>query len=78
VNAIPYTGPGFRFGADIAWQHTVHASVGYVARGPLGSGPTLGLGATTGRLQLDIARMFSDDAANTGTPPTYFSLRYLF
>jgi hypothetical protein len=78
VNALPSTGPGFRLGADVVWQGTVHASAGYVMRGPAGSGPTLAVGATTGRLHLDIARLFSDNATGTGQPPTYFSLRYVF
>lgn len=78
VNAIPSTGPGFRFGADVTWQGNAHVSGGYVMRGPGGSGPTLALGATTGRLHLDLARLFSDNATNTGQPPTYVSLRYLF
>ncbi len=78
VNSIPATGPGLRLGADLGWQQKVHVRAGYVYQGPGGSGPTIGLGASTGRLVLDIARMFSDDVANTGQPPTYFSLRLLF
>ena len=77
VNAVPSTGPGFRFGGELAWQRVVHVTAGYVVRGSAGSGPAIGAGLATGRLQFDIARLFSD-AAGTGDPPTYFSLRYVF
>ncbi len=78
VNSLPASGPGFRLGGDLGWQQKVHVRVGYVYEGPGGSGPTLGLGASTGRLVIDIARMFSDNVANTGQPPTYLSLRLVF
>lgn len=78
VNAIPATGAGFRIGADLGWQGKVHVRAGYVHLGPGGSGPTIGVGGSTGRLELDIGRQFSDNVANTSQPPTYFSLRLLF
>lgn len=78
VNAIPTTGPGLRVGADLGWQQKVHVRAGYVHEGPGGSGPTIGLGASSGRLEVDIARLFSDSQGNTGNPPTYFSLRLVF
>jgi hypothetical protein len=78
VNAIPATGPGLRFGADLGWQNRVHVRGGYVYNGPGGSGPTMGIGATSGRLELDIARLFGDSQANTSQPPTYLSLRIRF
>jgi len=56
----------------------VHVRAGYASLAPGGSGPTIGVGASTGRLQLDIARLFSDNVANTGQPPTYLSLRIVF
>ena len=78
VNAIPATGPGLRFGADLGWQQKVHVRAGYVYQGPGGSGPTIGVGARTGRLDFEIARLFSDNVANTSQPPTFFSLRLIF
>lgn len=78
VNAIPTTSPGLRFGADLGWQNRVHVRGGYVYNGPVGSGPTMGVGATSGRLELDIARLFGDTQANTSQPPTYLSLRIRF
>jgi hypothetical protein len=78
VNAIPATGPGLRFGADLGWQQKVHVRAGYVYEGPGGSGPTMGFGASTGRLTLDIARLFDDNVASTGQAPTYLSLRLTF
>lgn len=78
VNAIPATGTGFQLGADLGWQHRVHVRAGYTHLGPGGSGPTIGVGASTGRVFLDIARQFSDNVANTSQPPTYLSLRVVF
>lgn len=78
VSAIPSSSPGVRVGADLGWQHRVHVRAGYASLAPGGSGPTIGVGASTGRLQLDIARLFSDNVANTGQPPTYLSLRIVF
>ncbi|MDE3173997.1 MAG: PorV/PorQ family protein [Gemmatimonadota bacterium] len=78
VNAIPTTNPGLRLGADLGWQHKLHARAGYVHDGPLGSGPTVGLGATTGRLRLDIAQLYTDSQGTAGAPQTYLSLRLVF
>ncbi len=78
VNAIPLTSPGLRIGADFGWRRKLHLRAGYAYEAPGGSGPSLGLGASTGRLRVDIARLFSDNVANTNQPPTYFSLRYVF
>lgn len=78
VNAIPLTSPGLRIGADLGWRQKLHLRAGYAYEAPGGSGPSIGLGASTGRLQIDIARLFSDNVANTSQPPTYFSLRYDF
>jgi hypothetical protein len=78
VNSIPATGPGFRLGADLGWEQKLHVRAGYIYEGPGGSGPTIGLGASTGRLVIDIARMFSDNVAGTGQPPTFLSLRLVF
>jgi hypothetical protein len=78
VNSIPSTGAGLRVGTELSWQQKIHVRAGYVHEGPGGSGPTIGVGASTGRLVLDIARLFSDNVANTSTPPTYLSLRFVF
>lgn len=78
INAIPTTAPGLRVGADLGWQQKVHVRGGYVYQGPFGSGPTIGVGATTGRLQLDISQIYSNSQGIAGAPLTYFSLRLVF
>jgi len=69
--------PGFRFGAELAWLERYQARGGYVFNGPFGSGATFGLGFSTGKLQIDLARVLSN-AVSTSDSPSYLSLRYLF
>jgi type IX secretion system protein PorV len=69
--------PGFRFGAELAWLDRYQVRGGYVFNGPFGSGATFGLGFSTGKLQIDLARVLSN-AVSTADSPTYLSLRYLF
>lgn len=87
VNAIPANSVvnagaggslGIRLGAELGWQQKVHVRMGYAQAAPYGSGPTIGVGGSTGRFEMDISRMFSDSQANTGQPPTYLSLRLVF
>ena len=40
-----------------------------------GTGPSLGLGIASGRVQLDLARIFETFSTNLGKPPTYISIR---
>ena len=78
VKSVVDPGLGLRVGADIGWQHTLHASAGYVYGGSDEPGPTIGVGATTGRLRIDIARLMSTNSADANSPPTYLSLRVMF
>ena len=71
-------GPGYRVGGEVAWQPKFQGRVGYVLNGPTGSGPTFGAGFSTGKLQIDFAQMLSDFASQSGSAPTYLSLRYIF
>lgn len=69
-------GPGYRLGAGLVWRARFHARVGYAIHSPVfGSGPSLGFGVSTGRLTIDIARVFGDPSSALGVPPTYLSLR---
>lgn len=76
------TGPrshalGLRAGGEVGWQGRYFARAGYTARDAPGTaGPSLGLGAESGRFSLDIARVF--DAFSAETPPMFFSLRVRF
>jgi hypothetical protein len=52
---------------------------GYVAQqssgGESSTGPSLGLGLASGRVQLDLARIFESFSSGLGKPPTYISIR---
>jgi hypothetical protein len=68
---------GYRLGAELSWLERYHARAGYVFNGPTLSGATFGLGFSTGKLQIDLARMILESGAEAGSP-SYVSLRYLF
>jgi hypothetical protein len=69
--------PGFRVGTELAWLERYQARGGYVVNGPTGSGATFGLGFSTGKLQIDLARLLLSNISASDSP-TYLSLRYLF
>ncbi|HEV7994214.1 MAG TPA: PorV/PorQ family protein [Gemmatimonadaceae bacterium] len=52
---------------------------GYVVQpssnGEASTGPSLGLGLSSGRVQLDLARVFDSFSSGLGKPPTYVSIR---
>lgn len=77
------TGPrtaqlGVRAGGEVSWQGKYFARAGYASNTNVASGPSLGLGAESGRFGLDIARVFDEINTQNGTPPTFFSLRVRF
>jgi hypothetical protein len=76
IKAISIGGPGFLFGGEIAWMDRYAARAGYQHNGPTGSGPTFGLGFSTGKLHVDFAQVLTD--LGTGSQPSYLSLRYVF
>lgn len=69
---------GYGVGAEASYRERYEARAGYVVNGPMGSGFTFGLGLSTGRLRLDLARMASGVQQQAGVTPTYLTLRYLF
>jgi hypothetical protein len=69
--------PGYRLGAEFSWIERYLVRAGYEARGPTGSGATFGLGISSGKLQIDLARMLVTSGSEAGSPD-YLSLRYLF
>jgi hypothetical protein len=71
-------GPGYRLGVELSWMERYAARAGYVVNGPTGSGGTFGFGFSTGKLAIDFAQMLSSEAAQSGSSPTYLTLRYLF
>ena len=70
--------PGLAVGGEAAYLERYLARAGYVVNGPMGSGFTVGLGLSTGKLRVDFARMASSIQQQAGVTPTYLSLRYLF
>jgi hypothetical protein len=70
--------PGYRVGAEISYFDRLVARGGYILNSPTGSGPTLGLGFSTGRLQIDFSQARSDQNSATGKQPSYLSLSYSF
>ena len=71
-------GPGYRVGGEWSWQDHVEARAGYVQSGPIGSGPTFGLGFQAGSWQIDLARMLSDASVTSGPPPTLITFGFRF
>jgi hypothetical protein len=69
--------PGLHVGAEFSWLDRYQARGGYVVNGSFGSGATFGLGLSTGKLQIDLARALSNTVSASDSP-TYLSLRYLF
>jgi hypothetical protein len=72
----------FRVGAQASYaagSSRLMIRGGYVvqpsANGESASGPSLGLGLSSGRVQLDLARVFDDLSSALGKPPTYVSIR---
>ncbi|MEP6732826.1 MAG: PorV/PorQ family protein [bacterium] len=70
-----------RVGAQLGYAagpSHVLARAGYVVQQGDGSalaGPSLGIGLTSGRVQLDFARIFESFSSGLGTPPTFISIR---
>lgn len=73
-------GPSFRFGAALGYRDRAFVRGGYLFdRGDgEGDGPAFGIGLTTGSLVFDLGRIVRGLSADSGQPPTYVSLRYLF
>jgi hypothetical protein len=71
-------GLGLRVGGEVSWLERYHGRAGYALNGATGSGPTVGAGASFARWRIDFAQFFSDNAAESGSKPTYLSFRYLF
>jgi hypothetical protein len=70
--------PGYRIGGEVSYLDRLQARAGYLFNDPGESGPTLGLGFSTGRLQIDFAQARTDAAGAAGKQPSYLSLRYSF
>lgn len=73
--------PEFRLGGQLGYATGTSKLViraGYIKQPENGSqltGPSLGLGLVSGRVQLDIARIFESFSSALDVPPTYISIR---
>ena len=72
----------FRIGAQASYaagSSRLMIRAGYIMQpstdGESSSGPSLGLGLSSGRVQLDLARVFDNFSSGLGKPPTYVSIR---
>jgi hypothetical protein len=70
--------PGFNIGGELSYKARYELRAGYVVNGPTGSGLTFGAGISTGKLQIDLARMVNDISQQSGVTPTFVALRYLY
>jgi hypothetical protein len=80
VSALDLTSSELHVGGQIGYvagSATLIARGGYVWQqgGGIASGPSLGLGLASRRVQLDLARIFEDFSSALGKPPTYISVR---
>ena len=80
LDDVKFRAPSVRFGSSLGYRDRAFARAGYVfERGDgEGDGPAFGLGVVAGNLIFDIARIVRGLSAESGQPPTYVSLRYLF
>lgn len=73
--------PEFRVGGQLGYAAGTSRLViraGYIKQpdnGSLLTGPSLGLGLVSGRVQLDLARIFESFSSALDVPPTYISIR---
>jgi hypothetical protein len=82
VSGVGLSDPELRVGAQlgyVAGPSMLHVRAGYVlqssAGGASSNGPSLGLGLATGRVRLDLARIFESLSSALGKPPTFISIR---
>ena len=72
---------GARAGAEFTWATRVaryQARGGLVLNSHTGSGGSFGVGFTSGKLQIDVARVLGGVPLESGQLPTFFSMRVLF
>jgi hypothetical protein len=82
VTTLGLASPEVHLGAQagyLAGTATLLVRGGYVLHestgGESNTGPSLGLGLASGRVQLDLARIFESFSSGLGKPPTYISIR---
>lgn len=69
--------PSVHLGAEGSFRNTILLRGGWVQRRG-DSGPSVGFGYASKRLGFDVARQLSGLSVESGDPPTFVALRYLF
>lgn len=77
---IGFGSRSYRIGGALAFRDRAFLRGGYVLDegDGEGGGPAFGVGVASGSIVFDIARVVRGLSAESGNPPTYVSLRYLF
>lgn len=83
VSSLALSSKELHFGAEVGYASgstLLLARGGYVFQGTTGgeergTGASFGVGLASGRVQVDIARVFETLSTNLGKPPTYISIR---
>jgi len=70
--------PGLNIGGELSFKDRYQLRAGYVVNGSTGSGMTFGVGVSTGKLHVDLARMLDPVGQQSGVTPTYIALRYFY
>lgn len=66
---------GYSSGSTLLFVRGGYVVQGATDGGERGTGPSFGLGLASGRVQVDLARVFETLSTNLGKPPTYISIR---
>jgi hypothetical protein len=66
---------GYTSGSTLLLVRGGYVTQGATEGGERGTGPSIGLGLASGRVQVDFTRIFETFSTNLGKPPTYISIR---
>ena len=67
-----------RVGVDVGYQHVVRVRGGYAFVHEGLSGPSVGMGISSGSIGVDLARTFLSGSDFVTDNPTFFSFRVAF
>lgn len=67
-----------RFGVDVGYQHLLRVRGGYAFVRDGLSGPSVGMGISSGSIGVDLARTFLSGSDFVSDNPTFFSFRVAF
>ncbi len=71
-------GAAFGLGSELGYRDEFFLRFGYYRQPGLGGGPSIGFGATQGNISIDLSRRFDEFSSQTGTTPTFISMRVRF